>query len=109
GSLSGTTCPLSAGSCSVTFTGTTGGTGSVTASYGGDSTHNGSTSAAATVTVTVTGKDDTSTTVTVLNGGCNIALGSTSCTTTVTATVADTTTPSNTPTGDVTFTLTAGT
>src|SRR6266568_4546525 len=49
GSLSGNTCTLSAGSCSVTFTGTAAGTGSVTASYGGASTHNTSASSAATV------------------------------------------------------------
>src|SRR5438445_8187018 len=63
GSLSANTCLLSAGSCSVMFTGTTAGTGSITASYGGDTTHNTSTSAAATVTVTAAAKDSTSTSV----------------------------------------------
>src|SRR5438552_680135 len=105
------TCNLStvAGvtSCSVSFTGTTAGSGSVTAVYGGDSTHNTSTSPAATVTVTVTSKDSTSTSVGDVS--CNIALGASSCTASVTATVADTTTPSSAPTGTVTFTLTLGT
>ena len=105
------TCNLStvAGvtSCSVSFTGTTAGSGSVTAVYGGDSTHNTSTSPAATVTVTVTSKDSTSTSVGDVS--CNIALGASSCTASVTATVADTTTPSSAPTGTVTFTLTPGT
>src|SRR5437016_2050215 len=44
-------------SCSVTFTGTTAGSGSVIAGYGGDATHNTSSSAAATVTVTASSKE----------------------------------------------------
>jgi PKD domain/Bacterial Ig-like domain (group 3) len=52
GSLSAPNCPLSAGSCSVTFTGTSVGSGSITASYSGDSSHSGSTSSVATITVT---------------------------------------------------------
>src|SRR3989441_7473513 len=111
GSLSSNTCNLSTTSgvtsCSVTFTGTSAGSGSITAMYGGDSTHNTSTSAAATLTVTVTTKDNTS--ASVGNVSCNIALGASSCTAAVTAMVADTTTPSSAPTGTVTFTLTAGT
>src|SRR5439155_1087799 len=85
------TCSLSTTSgvtsCSVTFTGTTAGSGSVIAGYGGDATHNTSTSSAATVTVTVSSKDNTSTSVG--NVSCNIALGGTSCIASVTATVAD--------------------
>jgi len=111
GSLSSPTCSLSTTSgvtsCSVTFTGTTAGSGSVIAGYGGDATHNTSTSSAATVTVTVSSKDNTSTSVG--NVSCNIALGGTSCIASVTATVADTTTASSAPAGTVTFTLTAGT
>src|SRR5437667_375373 len=111
GSLSSPTCSLSTTSgvtsCSVTFTGTTAGSGSVIAGYGGDATHNTSSSAAATVTVTASSKDSTSTSVGSVS--CNIALGGTSCTASVTATVADTTTPSSAPTGTVTFTLTLGT
>src|SRR6266487_3590928 len=107
GSLTAGTCTLSAGTCSVMFTGTTAGSGSITATYGGDPTHNTSTSSAATVTVTVTGKDNTSTSVPDVT--CNIALGGSSCTASVTATVTDTTTASNAPTGSVTFTLTPGT
>src|SRR3989441_8790735 len=111
GSLSSPTCTLSTvsgvTSCSVTFTGHNVGSGSVSATYGGDSTHNTSTSALATVTVTSTGKDSTSTSVG--NVSCNMALGASSCTAAVTAMVADTTTPSSAPTGTVTFTLTAGT
>src|SRR5438552_1839482 len=111
GSLSSPTCNLSTAagvtSCSVTFTGTTAGSGSVTAGYGGDATHNTSTSSAPSVTVTATGKDNTSSTVG--NVSCNIALGGTSCTSSVTATVADTTSPSSAPTGTVTFILTAAT
>src|SRR5437667_248914 len=111
GSLSSPTCALSTTSgvtsCSVTFTGTSAGSGSVSAMYGGDATHNTSTSSAATVTVTISSKDNTSTSVG--NVSCNIVVGASSCTASVTATVADTTTPSSAPTGTVTFTLTPGT
>src|SRR5439155_487496 len=90
-SLSSPTCSLlttsGVTSCSVTFTGTTAGSGSVIAGYGGDATHNTSTSSAATVTVPVSSKDNTSTSVG--NVSCNIALGGTSCIASVTATVAD--------------------
>src|SRR5206468_514306 len=83
------------------------GSGSVTAGYGGDSTHNTSTSSAATITVRSeerrVGKES------VGRVWWDIALSTASCTVTVTATVADTTTPSSAPSGTVSFTLTAGT
>ena len=51
GSFSSTTCTLSSGICSVTFTPTATGNALVTGTYGGDSSHSGSTSAAASITV----------------------------------------------------------
>src|SRR6266581_4195645 len=102
GVLSAASCTLAAGSCSVTFQGSTAsGTATVTGAYGGDTTHNTSTSAAFSIAV---GKDATSTAVVCTPS--SIAIGGTS---TCAATVSDTTTPSNTPTGSVAFTLSAGT
>src|SRR3989454_118851 len=101
GSLSSNTCILSAGSCSVTFTGglPVPGSGTLTASYGSDGTHLASSSPASTVSVTQTAKDNTATTVSCAPASINIG-GTSTCT----ATVTDTTTPSNIPTGTVTFT-----
>src|SRR5438552_1644729 len=60
------TCLLSSeGSCSQIFSGTTAGSGSITATYGGDMTHIGSTSPSATVTVTISAPVDYS----LSNGG----------------------------------------
>src|SRR5207245_10963569 len=100
----GASCTLSAGACTVTFTGVAPGTASIGGTYSGDSTHNASTGNSNTITVA---RD--STTTSVGNVSCTIALGGTSCTASVTATVVDTTAASNAPTGMVTFTLTAGT
>src|SRR6266571_3264508 len=102
GVLSAASCTLAAGSCSVTFQGSTAsGTATVTGAYGGDANHATSTSAAFSIAV---GKDGTSTAVVCTPS--SIAIGGTS---TCAATVSDTTTPSNTPTGSVAFTLSAGT
>jgi YVTN family beta-propeller protein len=53
GSLSSGSCMLTAGTCSVTFTGTMAGTGSVSAQYGGDASHSSSTSNVLIIHVTV--------------------------------------------------------
>src|SRR6266581_4702551 len=102
GVLSAASCTLAAGSCSVTFQGSTGaGTATVTGTYGGDANHATSTSAAATITVS---KDNTSTAVVCTPS--SIAIGGTS---TCAATVTDTVLASRTATGSVAFTLSAGT
>jgi hypothetical protein len=44
GSLSSDGCTLLYGTCSVTFSGTMAGTGSISAQYGGDASHSSSTS-----------------------------------------------------------------
>ena len=105
GSLSANTCTLSAGSCSVTFSGTAPGTATVNATYSGDSTHDKSVAKRLASIIVVL--DTTSTAVPKIN--CNIATGATSCTANVVVTVTDLNTTSNTPTGSVTFTLSAGT
>jgi hypothetical protein len=119
GSL-GSTCELTSyqgvGGCAVTFTGTTSGSGSVTATYGGDATHSPSTSTPAVVTVIILpAKDNTSTTIQgTLN--CSIGLGQAGCLVTVNVTVTDTTNPLNIPGSNcnitgcvVAFTLDPGT
>src|SRR5439155_1004669 len=78
GSFSSTTCALVSGSCTVTFTATATGTALITGAYGGDSTHQTSTSAASSVTVN---KRNTSTAV-VCTSPVVIGQGS-SCTATV--------------------------
>src|SRR6266540_3057521 len=98
GSFSSTTCALASGSCSVTFTATATGTALITGAYGGDATHNTSTSAAASVTV----NPRTTSTAVVCTSPVVVGVAS-SCTATVTDTSAGTVT---TPTGTVTFTET---
>src|SRR3989454_2142118 len=98
GSFSSTSCSLSSGSCSVTFTPTAIGNASVTGVYGGDSSHGGSTSAATSVTV------NPRTTSTVLNcSGPVVVNQASSCTATVSDTSPGT---AITPTGSVNFTET---
>src|SRR3989442_7890572 len=98
GSLSAASCILSAGSCSVTFTGTATGTATVLGMYGGDTSHFGSSGTSNTITVN---KRSTSTNVTCTS---SVVIHQTStCTATVTDTDVGTTI---TPTGTVTFTST---
>src|SRR5256886_826458 len=91
----GASCTLVSGSCPVTFTGVAPGTATVTGTYGGDSSHNGSSGTSGTISVV---KDDTSTSV---SCAASVTVGLTgSCT----VTVSDTTTPANTPSGSVSLT-----
>jgi hypothetical protein len=110
GSLDQSSCSLSTTSsvtsCSVTFTGTSVGYGYLIGDYGGDSSHQPSTTGLVAVTVTAP-TDDTTTLVT--NASCNIASGSSVCSATMSVVVADPTNPSNIPQGTVTFNLSAGT
>src|SRR3989454_1399407 len=97
GSFSSATCTLVSGSCSVTFTTTATGTAVITGAYGGDSTHSGSTSPAASVTVS---QRTTSTSL-----ACSPSSVTTGQATTCTATVTDTSPGTiTTSTGTVTFT-----
>src|SRR2546425_1154618 len=96
GSLSAASCILSAGSCSVTFTGTATGTATVLGMYGGDTSHFGSSGTSNTITVN---KRSTSTNVTCTS---SVVINQAS---TCTATVTDTDVGTAiVPTGTVTFT-----
>src|SRR2546422_2810710 len=53
GSLSATSCTLSGGSCSVSFTGSAVGTATVNGTYAGDGAHTGSSSTTSSITITV--------------------------------------------------------
>src|SRR5438876_4410803 len=98
GSFSSTSCSLSAGSCSVTFTPSAIGNALVTGTYGGDSSHGGSTSAAASITV------NPRPTSTALNCSSPVVVNQAS---SCTATVSDTSPGTSiTPTGRVNFTET---
>jgi len=92
----GASCTLTAGKCTVTFTGAAPGTATVTGTYDGDSTHNGSTVTSNIITVE---KDNTSTVV-----ACTPSSIVPSGTSTCTATVTDTTNSESTPSGSVGFT-----
>ncbi|HVH14127.1 MAG TPA: Ig-like domain repeat protein, partial [Candidatus Angelobacter sp.] len=105
GLLSAASCTMSAGSCSVTFSGPAPGTATVNATYSGDSTHH--ISAAKTLASITVVLDSTTTAIPSIT--CNIATAATSCTAPVVVTVTDLNTTSNTPTGTVNFALTAGT
>src|SRR6266581_3056311 len=98
GSFSATICTLSSSSCSVAFTPTASGNALVTGTYGGDSSHSGSTSGTASITVNLR-----ATSTTVICSSPVIVNQASSCT----ATVSDTSpgTPV-TPTGGVKFTET---
>src|SRR2546426_7429721 len=92
---SGASCTLVSGSCPVTFTGVAPGTATVTGTYGGDSSHNGSSGTLGTISVV---KDDTSSSVSYTsslpaprNGSCPVL-------------VSETTTPATTPSGSVSLT-----
>src|SRR6266705_3824233 len=103
GSLSAASCTLTAGSCTVSFTGTAAGSATVIGTYGGDGNHNGSgPSTSNTITVN---KRSTSTTV-ICSPSSVVVDQTSSCTATVTDTDVSTTI---TPTGSVAFTLSAGT
>src|SRR2546427_4521316 len=96
GSFSSTSCSLSSGSCSVTFTPAASGNALVTGTYGGDSSHGGSTSAAASITV------DPRTTSTALVCSSPVFVNqASSCTVTVSDTSPGTTI---TPSGSINFT-----
>ena len=98
GSFSSTSCSLSSGSCSVTFTPAASGNALVTGTYGGDSSHGGSTSAAASITV------DPRTTSTALVCSSPVFVNqASSCTVTVSDTSPGTTI---TPSGSINFTET---
>ena len=98
GSFGATICTLSSSSCSVAFTPTASGNALVTGTYGGDSSHSGSTSGTASITVNLR-----ATSTTVICSSPVIVNQASSCT----ATVSDTSpgTPV-TPTGGVKFTET---
>jgi hypothetical protein len=104
GTFSSTSCTLSSGSCSVTYTPKSGheGTLTVTGTYGGDTTHAGR-SGSATVTA-----NKRSVTVTVSCSPTSVARGARTATCTVTVTDASTGTKI-TPTGTVSFSITAWT
>jgi len=95
GSFSSITCILSSGNCSVVFTPAATGNALVTGTYGGDSSHGGSTSAAASITV-----NPRTTSTALVCSSPVVANQASSCT----ATVSDTS-PGTiiTPTGSVTF------
>src|SRR5947199_6874769 len=96
GTFSSTTCTLSAGACSVTYTPTVVGHALITGTYGGDSVHTGS---SGTFTIAST-KRATTTTV-----ACNPTSVPENSPSTCTATVADSSgSGAVTPTGTVTFT-----
>jgi PKD repeat protein len=95
GSSSFTTCTLTSGSCSVTFTATTTGTALITGSYGGDAAHETSTSAATSVTV-----NPRATSTTVVCTSPVIVNQASNCTATITDSSSG---GSVTPTGNVTF------
>src|SRR6266568_3109214 len=96
GSFSSTTCTLLSGSCSVTFTATATGTALITSAYGGDTPHNASTSATASVTVNLR---TITTTV-----SCSPSSVTTGQSTTCTATVADSSPgTTSTPAGTISF------
>ncbi|TMI51028.1 PKD domain-containing protein [Candidatus Bathyarchaeota archaeon] len=98
GSFSSISCSLSSGSCSVTFTPTAIGNALVTGTYGGDSSHGGSTSATAGITV------NPRTTSTALNCSSPVVVNQAS---SCTATVSDTSQGASiSPTGRVNFTET---
>jgi len=98
GSFSSTSCSLSSGSCSVTFTPTASGNALVTGTYGGDSSHGGSTSAAASITV-----DPRTTTTALVCSSPVVVNQASSCTATVSDTSPGTTI---TPSGTIIFTET---
>jgi PKD repeat protein len=98
GSFSSTTCILSSGSCSVKFTPTVTGNALVTGTYGGDSSHSGSTSLAVNITA-----NPRTTSIVVACSGPVVVNQASSCT----ATVSDTSFGATIiPSGSVSFTET---
>jgi PKD repeat protein len=96
GSFTPTTCALSVGRCSVTFTPSTTGSALVTAAYAGDSTHKSSTSAPVSITA-----NPRTTSTSVVCSSPVVVNQATNCT----ATVADSSGSGGiTPTGNVLFT-----
>ncbi|OLD05211.1 MAG: hypothetical protein AUJ07_01970 [Crenarchaeota archaeon 13_1_40CM_3_53_5] len=97
GSFSETNCSLVSGSCSVTYTATSQGSHVITGSYGGDSTHNASSSQA---TINIDTADDPTQTSVSCYPSSVVINQPTTCTATVTDTAASGATP---PTGMIVF------
>ncbi|MBO0888123.1 Ig-like domain repeat protein, partial [Candidatus Bathyarchaeota archaeon] len=100
GSLSSQTCSLAGGSCTVSFTGSSSGTATVTGTYVPDTFHSASTSTAASIAVGLRG-----TTTSLDCTGPIIVNQNSTCTATVTSTITSGATP---PSGDVSFTFAGG-
>jgi hypothetical protein len=91
GGFTGSPCNLTGGACSVTYTPTSAGSPVVTATYGGDATHNGGSQGSTTVTVNSPGLTNTTTTPVCTPNPVTVGAGST-----CTATVAGGSTPAGT-------------